>query len=162
MYTGGVMPDPLCQGIGASSPLSCEYMLTKPGIALISFSAANVIYMDPAVFRSELQSVIQQTLQNHGVIPVLATIPADGSATSEQLLPYNQAIVEVAQQSGIAGIPLWNLWRAMQERGIADPTSVAPSGAGDLTDSALGYGYNIRNLTALQTLDTVRTAVGIN
>ncbi|MBN1563912.1 MAG: hypothetical protein JXA10_08735 [Anaerolineae bacterium] len=162
LLTSTVTPDEQCKAINAPSSLACEYTLTKPSIALISFNAANVIYMDPSAFRSELQSIIQQTLQNYGVIPVLATIPADGVATSEQLLPYNQAIVEVAQQSGIAGIPLWNLWRAMQERGITDPTTVAPAGAGDLTDASLGYGYNIRNLTALQVLDAVRAGVGIN
>jgi hypothetical protein len=50
----------------------------------------------------------------------------------------------------------------MQERGISDPFGVAPSGAGDLTDGALGYGYNVRNLTALQTLQAVRQGVGIS
>jgi len=50
----------------------------------------------------------------------------------------------------------------MQERGISDPFSVAPQGAGNLTDAALSYGYNMRNLTALQTLQAVRQAVGIN
>jgi hypothetical protein len=73
--------------------------------------------------------------------------------------PYNQVIVEVATQSSI---PLWNLARAMQERGIGDPNGVAPEGPANFSDSALNYGFNIRNLTALQTLKTVRQAVGIN
>jgi len=70
-------------------------------------------------------------------------------------------IVEVATQSGVTGIPLWNLARAMQERGISDPNSVAPEGPANFSDSALNYGFNIRNLTALQTLRAVRQAAGI-
>jgi hypothetical protein len=49
----------------------------------------------------------------------------------------------------------------MKERNITDPKSVAPEGPGVLTESALNYGYNVRNLTALQVLETVRQAAGI-
>jgi hypothetical protein len=156
-----VASDPLCQGVGAS-PLACEYNLTKPAIALISFDAANVIYMDPAAFRSTVQSLVQTTMTEHGAIPVLATIPATDSVSTEQLTEYNRAIVEVATQFGGTGLPLWNLWRAMQERGISNPYGVAPEGPANFGDAALSYGHNIRNLTALQVLETVRQAAGIN
>jgi hypothetical protein len=156
-----VVLDPACQEV-ASTPLACEFIMTKPAIALISFDASNVIYMDPSVFRSTLQSLISATISNHGVIPVLATIPATNSVSSDQLTEYNRAIVEVATQFGGTGVPLWNLWRAMQERGISDPFSVAPEGAAYLTDGALAYGYNLRNLSALQVLAVVRQAAGIN
>lgn len=116
------------------------------------------MYLPPEQFRAELQTLVMQSLSEYGVIPVLATIPADSSATTDQLAEYNRAIVEVATQSGV---PLWNLWRAMAERSISDPFSVAPEGAGVLTDPALSYGYNVRNLTALQTLQAVRQAAGI-
>jgi hypothetical protein len=156
-----VVADPLCQGVG-SSPLECEYNLTKPAIALISFDAADVIYMDPSVFRSELQALVNMTMSQHGVIPILATIPATDSISTAQLTEYNRAIVEIATQSGGTGLPLWNLWRAMQEAGVADPYSVAPNGSARFGNQALNYGYNVRNLTALQALDLVRQAAGIN
>ncbi len=153
---------PPCDAIGGGTLLSCELALTKPAVALISFGAPNVTYMPPEQFRAELQSLVSDLLSNHGVIPVLATIPAGNGVTSEQLLPYNQAIVEIATQSGVGGVPLWNLWRAMSERGISDPNSVAPDGAGSFADASLSYGANIRNLTALQTLEAVRQGAGIN
>jgi hypothetical protein len=156
-----VVVDPICQGVG-SSPLTCEFSLTRPSIALISFDASNVIYMDPSVFRSTLQSMVSTSMTQYGVIPVLATIPATDSVSTEQLTEYNRAIVEVATQFGGTGLPLWNLWRAMHERGITNPLSVAPEGPGSLTDSALNYGYNVRNLTALQVLKSVRQAANIN
>jgi hypothetical protein len=164
-----VVIDSICQGVG-STPLGCEYSLTRPAVALISLAmvvrpaiaASNVIYMDPSVFRSTLQSIVDTSASQYGVIPVLATIPATDSVSTEQLTEYNRAIVEVATQFGGTGLPLWNLWRAMQERGITNPYGVAPEGPGSLSDSALSYGYNVRNLTALQMLKRVRQAANIN
>ena len=147
-----------CDALGGGTNLACEFQLTRPSIALISFSAPNVVFMPAEQFRSELQTLVREAQSTYGVIPVLATIPAGGGYTTEQLAEYNRAIVEVAQASGV---PLWNLWRAMQERGIGDPTGVAPEGPANLTDAALSYGVNVRNLTALQTLQAVRQAVGI-
>ncbi|MBI5957284.1 MAG: hypothetical protein HY866_01020 [Chloroflexi bacterium] len=159
----GVAPaGPPCDALGGGTVISCEFQTTKPAIALISFSAPNVIFMNTDQFRSELQSLVANSLGNYGVIPVLATIPAGGGYSAEQLLPYNQVIVEVATQSGTAGIPLWNLYRAMQERSIGDPNSVAPEGPVNFTDAALNYGANQRNLTALQVLQAVRQAANIN
>lgn len=154
----GAPAAPPCDTVGAATILDCEMLSKQPSLAFISFSAANVTFMDPAQFRSEIQSIVGQVMSTYGAIPVLATIPADANATTEQLADYNAAIVEVATQSQI---PLWNLWRAMQERGIADPTGVSPLGAGDLTDASLSYGANVRNLTALQTLAAVQQAAGI-
>ncbi len=148
-----------CDAVGGGTRLSCEYQIARPSIALISFSAVNVTYLPAEQFRSELQTLVFDSMSSYGVIPVLATIPAGNGYSTEQLTEYNRAIVEVASESNV---PLWNLWRAMQERGIGDPFSVAPQGAGNLTDAALSYGYNMRNLTALQTLQAVRQAVGIN
>jgi uncharacterized protein YjdB len=159
--SGPAPAGPPCDAVGGGTLLSCELQLTKPSIAVISFSAANVTYMPPEQFRGELQSLVADMLSNYGVIPVLATIPAGNGYSTEQLAEYNRAIVEVASQSGITGVPLWNLWRAMQERGIGDPNSVAPQGPANFTDAALSYGYNIRNLTALQVLEAVRQAAGI-
>jgi hypothetical protein len=146
-----------CDAVGGGTLLACEFALTKPTIALISFSASNVTFMDSSQFRSELQSLVTQ-VQTSGVIPVLATIPAGSGVSLDQLADYNQAIVEIATQSNI---PLWNLARALQERGISDPNSVAAEGPVNFTDPALSFGVNLRNLTALQALQAVRQAAGI-
>jgi hypothetical protein len=148
--------EPPCDGSG--TVLGCELNATHPSIALISFSGPNVTYMDPSQFRAELQALVVETMSTYGVIPVLATIPAENGYSTDQLTEYNQAIVEVATETGV---PLWNLWRAMQERGVSDPYSVAPEGPANFTDPALNFGFNLRNLTALQVLETVRQAAGI-
>lgn len=142
------------------SYLLCEYKATRPAIALISFSAESVIYYpDSSMFKQSLDSIVMQSLQQ-GVIPVLMTIPEEPGVSYDQLLPYNQIIVEVAEQSNI---PLVNLWRAMNERGITDPNSVYPGtgGAANFTNEGLAYGYNVRNAAALYGLYYVREGVGI-
>ncbi|MBN2303024.1 MAG: hypothetical protein JXQ72_01015 [Anaerolineae bacterium] len=159
--SGPAPAGPPCDAVPGGTMIGCEFMVTRPGIALIGFTAPNVVYMQPDQFRSLLQSLVAESMSTYGVIPVLATIPSGNGYSTEQLSPYNQVIVEVASQSGVAGIPLWNLWRAMQERGVTDPNGVAPQGAGNLTDAALSFGANVRNLTALQTLQAVRQAAGI-
>lgn len=154
MLSAAAPAAPPCDTLGGTN-LSCEYQATRPSIALISFSAPNVIFLPSEQFRSELQALVMNSM-SMGVIPVLATIPADGQNTAEQLAEYNRAVVEIATQTGV---PLWNLARAMQEYQVSDPYSAAPEGPGNLT--TLTYGYNVRNLTALQTLQRVRQAVGI-
>ncbi|MBN1203074.1 MAG: hypothetical protein JXJ20_14585, partial [Anaerolineae bacterium] len=157
MLSGTAPGVPPCDMVGGTN-LSCEYLVTHPSIALISFSAANVTYMDPAEFRNELQTLVFDSMSTYGVIPVLATVPADASATTEQLTEYNRTIVEVANDSGV---PLWNLWRAIAERGITDPAGTSPDGPAIFTDPALSFGVNVRNLTALQVLEAVRQAANI-
>jgi len=153
--------EPPCDTLGGTH-LSCELEATRPSIALISFSPGSIAYMDSATFRAELQNLVDQTL-SRGVIPVLATIPANSSVSlPEPLINYNEAIVEVATNSNFGiGVPLWNLWLAMQNQGITNPNSVAPEGPGNLTASALNYGYNVRNYTALEVLAAVRQGAGI-
>ncbi len=57
---------------------------------------------------------------------------------------------------------MWNYWRAMKKLpnlGISADgihPSVAPDGGGDLTATGLQYGYNVRNFTAMQTLDKLK------
>lgn len=153
---------PPCDGLGAPTILGCEFLASRPSIALISFTGANVMHLDvgSGQFQSLLNSLITDSLSTYGVIPVLATIPEDTSYSTQQLEPYNQVIVDVAEQSGV---PLWNLWRAMKYYQVdnANVYNVAPDGPGDLKASSLVYGYNVRSLTAMQTLQAVRQIVGI-
>ena len=86
---------------------------------------------------------------------MLATVPAGAGATTEQLAEYARRSWwrPGADRCGtVAGV---------QERGT-ELRSISPLGPGDLTDASLSYGVNVRNLTALQTLQAVRQAAGIS
>jgi hypothetical protein len=62
-------------------------------------------------------------------------------------------------------VPVWNYWLALQsasQTGMAYDwvhPSPAPTGAGDLRDPAMDWGFNVRNLTALQVLEKVGRVV---
>ncbi len=152
------------------SALRCELYLLKPGIALIMYGTNDLQrYNDPASYRDHLNGIVTETVAA-GVIPVLSTIPPrlDDAALGARVAVHNQVVVEVAQARQV---PLWNYWRALQDpqvirQGI-DADGVHPSAyfcapyycSGHFTAEGLKYGYNQRNLTAIQVLDKIRRIV---
>ena len=115
-------------------------------------------------YRGWLQRLVA-TLVNAGVIPVLSTIPhrTDNAIAAGRVAAYNGVIVTVAAE---AGVPLWNYWRTLQgpemvAAGMA-PDGIHPNAmgfGGVLTPSGLRYGFNQRNLTALQVLARLKQVV---
>lgn len=138
-----------------------ELALTRASFVLIMVGTNDLIAGVPVdVFQQRL-TAIAQTALNMGVVPVLSTIPDNLLAASfqERLPSFNQAIEDVA---AALNVPVWNYWRALQKlpafglsAGGVHP-SVSPTGGSDLTDTGLHFGYNVRNLTALQTLDKLK------
>ncbi|MBY0457695.1 MAG: SGNH/GDSL hydrolase family protein, partial [Gemmataceae bacterium] len=138
-----------------------ELAATKPAFVLVMVGTNDVSLDTPLDAFRQTIGAIAQTALDAGVVPVLSTIP-DMSIAPELAARqpgYNQVIQDVAEA---AQVPLWNYWRALQRlpnQGIsADGVhpSVAPTGGADLGPAGLNYGYNVRNLTALQTLDKLR------
>jgi hypothetical protein len=144
--------DPPCNDPN-TTVLGCELRATRPGVALVSFSAASAVTYTPSQWDAALQALVAECLETYGVIPILATIPADADHDAETLAPYNQVIETVAAG---AGLPLWNLGGAMALYEVTDPDGVAPEGPAVFSEDALQYGMNVRNLTALQVLAVVR------
>lgn len=141
--------------------LPAELALSRPSFVLIMVGTNDVGLRTPLeAYRSHLTGIVQTAI-NQGVVPVLSTIPDQLLApVLQQWQPkYNQVIQDVAEATGV---PVWNYWRAMQRLpnlGISPDgihPSVAPFGGGDLGETGLDYGYNVRNLTAVQTLDKLR------
>jgi hypothetical protein len=135
------------------TPEAGEFRLTQPGIALIMLGTNDLLDPDPEAFRGALMTVTVDAI-NDGVIPVLSTIPP--SLINPNVNVYNQIIADVAAD---LDVPLWNYWLALQplpSSGISvdlKHPSVYPGGSGFFTPLALQYGYNVRNLTAVQVLD---------
>ncbi len=145
------------------TPLDCELRLTKPAVALILFGANDVRGVPLAEFKANLNRIVTIT-EAHGVIPVLSTTPNRLDDPAANIEPYNLAIIAVAQAHSD---PLWNFWLAMsglKESGLASNDHVHPSIPDDHNTAIfdpehLGYGANVRNLTALQVLDALRRSV---
>lgn len=151
--------------ITGETPLACELRQARPSVVLISVGYHDAREnTDLATFRTQLQQIVQTAAVN-GTIPVLTTIAprTDGSVSADQLRAYNEAIIEIA---GTNSLPLFNVYRALNElpssglEGNGATPSVSPSGAGDLSGSAVAnFGVNALNQYALRTFSALRSAV---
>lgn len=160
---------------GASSPLLRELQTMRPSIAIIMYGTNDLERSTVPTFEADLTQLVDNTIAQ-GTIPVLSTIPArrDSTEMNSRVVNFNEAIsrVAVARQ-----IPLVNYWRAMSplpNQGIAATTDGSPDNvhpsiypgpsgggteAGYFTSPGLQYGYNMRNLTAIQTLEKLKRIV---
>lgn len=138
------------------SPLTCEFRIMQPSVALIMFGTNDLNYLTAEQFDFFLRSIVAATIENK-VLPVLSTFPSRPEFPEQSVL-YNQIVVKVAQDYGV---PLINLWAALEplpNRGVdpEDPTHMTEPEAGlacYFNDDTLQAGFTVRNLVTLQTLD---------
>jgi hypothetical protein len=78
---------------------------------------------------------------------------------------YNQIIADVAAEKNV---PLWNYWAQLQGSSMINygmhsdgihPSVYNGADGAVLTSTGLRYGYNQRNLGAIQVLDKLKTVV---
>jgi hypothetical protein len=150
-----------CQA--GETPLSCEFNVMKPSVALIMFGTNDAYYLNEAQFDFFLRSILVETIRN-GTLPILSTFPIRPEFPEKSAL-YNQIVAQAAQDYDV---PLINLWRALDplpDHGV-DPvetthmTAPEDGSAADFTAENLQTGFTVRNLVTLQTLDAVLQAVG--
>jgi len=145
--------------------LLCELKRKKPSIVLIMYGTNDLErYNDLSTFRTQLMTIVQKSVAA-GVIPVLSTIPGRTDSYAGRVASYNAAIIAVAQANDI---PLWNYWLALQAPSIIDhgisadgvhPNIYLGDQGADFTTTGLKYGYNQRNLTAVQVLEVIKRIV---
>lgn len=141
------------------TPLACEYRLTRPAYALIMFGTNDVGYRSAAEFERDLEQIIDVS-ELSGVIPILSTIP-NRPDVPQRVVEFNGVIRSLASARNV---PLWDYQSALlglPNDGLARD-NVHPSSppewyaqAADFRAQNLIYGYVMRNLTALQVLDSV-------
>jgi hypothetical protein len=132
------------------SPLACELRLNDPSIVLISMEESWGSENKVETYEKYMRLVIETVIEA-GAVPILAT-KADNVEGDHQI---NAAIARLAYEYDI---PLWNFWRAVQplpnhgllEDGFHLTGSIYFNGPQNLK-----FGWPMRNLTALQTIDAV-------
>jgi len=150
-------------------PIACEFKITRPSIVFIMFGSNDVNHAHTSDFRFTLNELIAQALKN-GIIPVVSTIPPriDNSLSSRKIPMFNAIIIDVAKKNNIL---LWNYWLALQSPrmihfGISNdnvhPNVYKETQSADFSREGLRYGYNQRNLQALQILDSIRRIIFLN
>ncbi|MCA9674541.1 MAG: SGNH/GDSL hydrolase family protein, partial [Myxococcales bacterium] len=148
---------------GTPSYLDQELATLAPRYATVMFGTNDVDYRGHDRFASDLWTIVD-TLIDHGVVPVLSTIPPrDDDAEVDARVPvFNQLIRALAQgrqiplvdfHAELMALPDHGLWRD----GVHPSTS--HHGACDLTAEGLQSGYDVRNLITLEGLDRARRAV---
>jgi uncharacterized protein YraI len=150
-------PPGVCQP--GETPLACEYRIARPAIALIMLGTNDVAILDAAVFEANLRTIVQISIDN-GIIPVLSTIPDRPGPLAERAQTFNRIIERVSRRFDV---PLWDFHGALQglhnqglsEDDIHPSYDAATNNTAFFTPEGLQYGYNVRNLTALQVLDAL-------
>jgi hypothetical protein len=141
------------------TPLVCEYRLTRPAFALIMFGTNDTGYRTSAEYEGDLRRIVDVS-ESMGVVPILSTIPSRPEMP-ERVAEFNRIVREVAAANAL---PVWDYYAALEglpNDGLAWD-NIHPSSpdewyqdAADFRPQNLIYGYVIRNLTALQVLDSV-------
>lgn len=136
------------------TPLACEYRLSRPSIALVSVGT-NSTWQRSEDYEASLRAIIDLSIQR-GVVPILGT-KADNLEGDDRL---NHIVVKLATEYDL---PLWDFARAaraLPDHGLGADRYHLTWGPQIFEDpQQLRYGWQWRNLTALQALDTVWRAV---
>ena len=155
--------NPECQP-PADIPVRCEMLLIRPSVALVMIGSNDTVEPNGlADYRRDLPKVVRAILAE-GVVPVLSTIPPrlNPPSAAAEVPKFNAVVREVAAAEGV---PLWNYWLQLHDKrhyglsyDLLHPAP-APKGGGDFTEAGLAYGFNLRNLGALEVLRKVQTVV---
>jgi hypothetical protein len=147
------------------TPLECEYRLVKPMLALIMLGTNDLPGITLDGYELSMRQIIEYSLEQ-GVIPVISTIPPiHRDSIRARVAEFNALLEELSSEYRV---PLWDYWAAvinLPNQGMwFDGVHPSPAPAGhnaDFQPQYLGYGYTIRNLTALQALDAVWRYLGL-
>lgn len=148
---------------GAPSPLTSEIAALAPRFAVVMLGTNDVGFENPVWYGENLSAVIDQLIAA-GAVPVMSSIPPrDDNAGAGALVPLHDAIARgIAEARQIPFMDYRGALLPLPDHGLA-PDGVHPNafpgGACDLTGEGLQYGYNVRNLLALEGLDRARRAV---
>jgi GDSL-like lipase/acylhydrolase family protein len=149
--------------LGEPSLLDEELDAIEPAFAIVMFGTNDVGFREAASYGADMLAIVDRLLAR-GTIPLLSSIPPrDDDPTVDARVPLWNAIVRgVAQGRQVPFLDLERELRALPGHGIGGDgvhLDASPRGACDLTSDGLAYGYDLRNLLSLETLDRVRAVV---
>jgi hypothetical protein len=149
----------LCQP--GESPLSCEYRLLKPSVAIIMLGSVDMEFYTPEKFREYAAWVTQSSI-DLGIIPVLNTFASNPNYYWQESLELNNILVDIAEEKGVPIINFWQAARSLPNNGLQSDNfhltfreDLLISFSGDQNQWAL----TLRNLLTLQVLDDLRRNV---
>lgn len=144
-------------------PLSCEYRLVRPSIAIIMFGTNDSGYRTAESFAQDMQTIIDHTIET-GIIPIISTIP-NRPDVAQQVIRFNDVIRQLALENNIPLIELYNVTVTLPNHGLTSdnvhlsspPAGIQATGSFDTVN--LQYGYVMRNFVTLNVLDAVHRVI---
>ena len=154
---------------GMPTPVDAEVEAIKPRFAQVLVGTHDLEKDQPAqlwVFAEKMLDMVDALTQN-GVVPILTTIPQRTDLPAKDMFVprYNAVLRAVAQGRQIPLVDLNLALSKLPMAGLVDngELSVFVSALVDrpcfFSETALMYGYNVRNLEALRALDRARQVV---
>jgi len=135
-------------------PLACEVRLWHPSIMIISMETWTP-GRPTTTYEGYLRQIVDYAIA-HNILPILAT-------KADNLEGDNSINLAVARVAAAYDIPLWNFWRAVQglpNKGLTADHFHLTNAANQFDNMpAMQNAWPVRNLTALQVIDTVWKAV---
>ena len=157
--------DPSLAGAGCAggeTPLACEYRLNKPSVALILLGTGDQHSWQG--FEARYRKIIEYSIQQ-GVVPVLIT-KADDLESKEDTAPAgftNETIRRLALEYDVPLLDLRHAVEPLPNLGCGPDgfhyNSPADGQTATFDAAHLTYGFNMRNLTALEALEALRRYV---
>lgn len=153
--------NPVCEG--GESPLTCEYRVSRPSVAVLMLGGRDVLAFTAADYRASVEQIVQQSIEG-GVIPVLTTFVVLPERTDVYplSLEMNMALLDIAEAEQIPLINLWTAAYALPDHGIGPDRSHLKARVGDYCNFAGAeqeLGGTLRTLLTLQALDALRVNV---
>jgi hypothetical protein len=149
-------------GCAGQTPLACELNLQRPSVALVLIGTGDQHSWQG--FEGRFRQIVETCISN-GVIPVLMT-KGDDLEHRDNSAPSGYINSVIRRVSAEYQVPLLNLSQVLDTlpaRGFIEDgfhyNWPPDNRSADLTYDKLIYGFNQRNLTALQALDVIRRRV---
>ena len=150
---------------GEPSPIASEYEAILPTSALIHYGTNDMgmgsTYASAMPDFYDAMMDLMEWLIDRGVLPILTAISHRGDReTANRWVPtYNTLIRGMAQGQRVPYLNLYEAMDPLENHGLSSDgihLNKGPYGTCDFSSEALAYGYNMRNLIALQAFDRVK------
>lgn len=148
-----------------SSPLRAELSYTRPLYGIVMIGTNDLASGSLSSYTANLTQIVT-IMEEFGTVPVVSTIPdrPEDARFTPLVASFNEAIRGVAAARNLPLVDYWQSMQALPNHGVSDD-GIHPSiyrVMGDaqgrqLSEAALQYGYNMRNLTALLMFERLRS-----
>jgi hypothetical protein len=142
------------------APVYCELRVSNAAFVIIMFGANDISILTPERYEQALRRILDLSIQANSV-PILSTFTTDPAQPDRWLkaLQLNLITVNLARQYDLPVMNFWLAAKNLPSAGMAADNAhlTTHSGSSIVFDGSENtYGFTLRNLVVLQTLDVLR------